>query len=86
MRPERAQFVNNTYRDLSMGVTMLRNNQTFVRGTLHKSFNVMSLDFNGESYQGIMGHTSEHLQYVTSQVKQSPENVINGKTLFNVSI
>ena len=45
----------------------------------------MALDFNGESYQNIMGHTSEHLQYVTKQVKQAAENVINGKILFNVS-
>ena len=68
-----------------MGVTRLRNNQTFVRGALHKSFNVMAIDFSGESYQNIMGHTSEHLQYVTKQVKQAAENVINGKSLFNVS-
>ena len=58
------QFVNNTYSDISMGVTRLRDNDTFVRGSLHKAYNVMAIDFSGEKYYNIMGHTSEHLQQV----------------------
>ena len=69
VEPLIAKFLNNTYEDISMGVTRLRNNDTYVRGSLHKAYNVMALDFSGEKYYNIMGHTSEHLQQVIMQVK-----------------
>ena len=69
-----------------MGVTRLRNNDTYVRGSLHKAYNVMALDFSGEKYYNIMGHTSEHLQQVIMQVKGQNESVVTGKALFNSSL
>ena len=77
--------MNNTYEDISMGVTRLRSNGTFVRGSLHKTYNVMAIDFSGEKYNNIMGHTSEHLQQVIMQVKGQNESAVTGKALFNTS-
>ena len=43
--PDKAYFGYNHYTTVSMGVTRLRNGDTYVRGSLHKSFNVMAIDF-----------------------------------------
>ena len=84
--PDRAYFGYNSYTSVSLGVTRLRNGDTYVRGSLHKSFNVMAIDFSDENYYNIMGHTSEHLQLVTIHCKGGiSENNINGKSLFNVT-
>ena len=61
MLPERAYFIGNNYTDISMGVTRERNKDTFVRGSVHKTYNLLAIDFSGENYFNIMGHTSEHL-------------------------
>lgn len=69
VKPECTYFVNNTYLDVSMGVTMVRGGSFNVRGSLHKAFSVVAIDFSGEQYRNIMGHTSEHLQFVIKQIK-----------------
>ena len=61
MFPERTFFTGNFYTDISMGVTRERNKDTFVRGSVHKTFNLLAIDFSDEDYYNIMGHTSEHL-------------------------
>ena len=45
----------------------------------------MAIDFSGEKYNNIMGHTSEHLQQVIMQVKGQNESAVTGKALFNTS-
>ena len=60
--PQLTMFVNNTYLDVSMGVTNSNYTSPYiVRGSVHKLYGVMAADFSGESYSNIMGHTSEHL-------------------------
>ena len=63
-----------------MGVTLSRNG-FLVIGALHKIYNVLSIDFIGDQYFNIMGHTSEHLQQVISKVRLMTENIVNGKPL-----
>ena len=48
VKPVCTHFVNNTYLDVSMGVTMVRGGSINVRGSLHKSFSVVAIDFSGE--------------------------------------
>ena len=48
MKSECTYFLNNTYLDVSMGVTMVRGGSFNVRGSLHKSFSVVAIDFSGE--------------------------------------
>ncbi len=54
-----------------------------VRGSLHKFYNVMVIEMNGDQYLHVMGHTSEFLQLVISKIKGKQEVLVNGKSFFS---
>ncbi len=74
------QITENTYTNLSMGVSVKVDNQQF-RGVLHKFNNIMSVEFSKESYTNIGSFTLEHLNDVIKKIKNEGTILNQKKTV-----
>ncbi|TNV88127.1 hypothetical protein FGO68_gene3291 [Halteria grandinella] len=63
-----ALFTGNHYENISIGVTQ-KLDQTFIRGSLIKLYNILSVDFRQETFINVGAFTLEHLSQVLWKIK-----------------